>query len=810
MRSLRAYTHILILITILLSGHASLASAIIQPGSGELEKIARITARAVQLTPGIDQDENISSRTSTLSQTLFIPLANRTTGVPLFELSAWTENGDGNKSYAFLPNQPLRFRLQIKNNTNQSAQITLHWFQRGPCDTVILFNESLEMGSNPIERTYPDLTNECFGVYVNQIQILYKDELFNTFFNYIVAPASDIVIGGNQGFDRCDLPSLDAMQTWWESSPYYTYNLYLGGISLGCSISRLNPTWVYSAARQGWTFILTWVGPQAPCTRFKYRMDPDPDDAYLEGRKEADMAAGAAERLGFMGDRVIYYDIEAYSGADQACRDTVASFVRGWVERLHELGFHGGAYGAPCSSYISDWAEISPPPDDVWIAHWFADGYDPSATVWDAPCLSNSLWANHQRIKQYIGSHDETWGGVTLRIDSDVLDGEIVALPGVAETLLAPIAPEPSSATVIYTQPRLRAMELVAPNTGWTILADQLLWSEDGGATWQDITPFPLHNSVKAQYRLLTADFLDGSTGMAVLEREQDGAIFGYVIREGGQIGETNTLFAPISEKDIPVQAVYLDYVDENTAFVAFRLRSSSAFSLGKLFVTEDGGRTWQERSLPAGEAVTFLDAHTGWTTGRSPSGTLLYRTTDGGHSWELQSLPLSFPEMTTGLPKFLDDRHGLLPVVLPSQGRSRLFVLQTVDKGETWEALDDYTLPGATTGSEVASFSVVSPTHRWILSNGKILSLGLDGQFSTFDLSAGVIALDFWDEQQGWALVQQGICQGVKEPLRSAERAKSDPLICQQITRLMKTVNGGKNWVEISPIPPSPMPMEP
>jgi hypothetical protein len=282
------------------------------------------------------------------------------------------------------------------------------------------------------------------------------------------------------------------------------------------------------------------------------------------------------------------------------------------------------------------------------------------------------------------------------------------------------------------------------------------------------------------------------------------------LIKKGGQTGQMSPALVPIPATDTPVQTAYLHYVDERIAYVVVRLRSGSAFSLGKLFATEDGGRTWQERSLPGGEAVKFLDPQLGWTTARSPSGTLLYRTTDGGRSWTAQPLPLSASEMHTGLPRFLNDRRGLLPVVLPSQGESRLILLQTVDKGGTWQVLDEHPLPGAMTGGETDTFSAVSPNHWWITSNGKLMSLGKDGQLNTFDLPGGVISLDFWDEQQGWVLVQEGYCLGEKAPLGSTGRAETDPLICQQFTRLMSTMDGGTSWTEISPIPGSPIPMEP
>ncbi len=55
--------------------------------------------------------------------------------------------------------------------------------------------------------------------------------------------------------------------------------------------------------------------------------------------------------------------------------------------------------------------------------------------MYGAPCLSDTLWSNHQRLRQYAGGHDETWGGVTLNIDSDVMDGIVASLSVVFKPL---------------------------------------------------------------------------------------------------------------------------------------------------------------------------------------------------------------------------------------------------------------------------------------------------------------------------------------------------------------------------------------
>jgi hypothetical protein len=56
-------------------------------------------------------------------------------------------------------------------------------------------------------------------------------------------------------------------------------------------------------------------------------------------------------------------------------------------------------------------------PDDVWIADWNGE-----QTTSD-PYVPASDWSNQQRLHQYSGGHDETYGGVTINVDDNYLDG---------------------------------------------------------------------------------------------------------------------------------------------------------------------------------------------------------------------------------------------------------------------------------------------------------------------------------------------------------------------------------------------------
>ncbi len=240
-----------------------------------------------------------------------------------------------------------------------------------------------------------------------------------------------------QGFDKCEIPTTAQMQAWKNSSPYGAVNLYIGGSSRACSNAALSSVYLMHLHHQGWKFIPTWVGPQAPCTGFNSRMSSDVTTAYTQGVSEANLAVDRLAQLGLtLPDKtgsVVYYDIEYY-GTDAACRAAVNSFMNGWVAQLHARGNLAGIYGSTlCNTGLSDFQALANIPDVVWPARWYHSSgqgfYDPSATVWDlGACIPNTMWSDHQRIRQYEGDHNETWGGLTLGIDSDVLDG-VVAVP---------------------------------------------------------------------------------------------------------------------------------------------------------------------------------------------------------------------------------------------------------------------------------------------------------------------------------------------------------------------------------------------
>jgi Rv2525c-like, glycoside hydrolase-like domain len=229
-----------------------------------------------------------------------------------------------------------------------------------------------------------------------------------------------------KGFDACAAPSLTTMSKWKTASPYVNVGIYIGGANRGCAQPNLTPSWITSAWGQGWKLLPIWVGPQAPCTTLSRttKISSDSTTAFFEGVVEAGAAADAAVKLGMGWLTPIYFDMEAYPRGG-SCTKAVQAFADGWVRQLNKRGYRAGMYSSLCSGVLDVAASVGDPSkvalNAVWIAAW---NNKPQIYGFGPPCaLSDSIWNDHQRVHQYTGGHDETYGGVTINIDSNAVDG---------------------------------------------------------------------------------------------------------------------------------------------------------------------------------------------------------------------------------------------------------------------------------------------------------------------------------------------------------------------------------------------------
>lgn len=279
-------------------------------------------------------------------------------------------------------------------------------------------------------------------------------------------------------FDTCTAPPLAAMQAW-TASPYRAVGVYVGGQNRTCSQPELTSAWVSAVTGLGWRLIPVFKGRQAPCGGKPSDLKIIPSAASAEGTWAADNSAGQLTALGMTSGSGVYYDMEAYDTTDRACAAAVLTFLSAWTTELHRLGYVAGVYanlnrGAADLAGAYNSAAYARP-DALWIARY---DLSPALTGWAG--ISDRLWASHQRAKQYQADFTAAYGGVTLTIDADNVDGPVAttafSYPATA-LVRARSGPGPSYPLVrVYQQGTSLPVVCQAPGTtvGTTQVWDKL------------------------------------------------------------------------------------------------------------------------------------------------------------------------------------------------------------------------------------------------------------------------------------------------------------------------------------------------
>jgi hypothetical protein len=223
------------------------------------------------------------------------------------------------------------------------------------------------------------------------------------------------------GFDACTAPSAKAMAAW-DDSPYRAIGVYFGGQNRGCSQPNLTAAWVRERIADGWHLIPTFVGLQAPGSSCSSCALLSGRSATTQGREEAEDAVEQARLLGMGPGSPLYFDMESYSRT-AANSSATLTFLAAWTTELHAAGYESGVYSSSSSGIADLGARVGSSyvqPDNLWIANW--NGQKNT----DDPYVPDSAWSAHQRIHQYRGGHDESYGGVTINIDNNYVEGATV------------------------------------------------------------------------------------------------------------------------------------------------------------------------------------------------------------------------------------------------------------------------------------------------------------------------------------------------------------------------------------------------
>ena len=253
------------------------------------------------------------------------------------------------------------------------------------------------------------------------------------------APIAVATWFSGNAFDTCSAPSLSQMSAWRTNSPYRALGIYVGGVNRGCGQPNLTAGWVATVTQQGWSLLPLYVGLQAPCTPFNNVISTSTSTAAQQGAAAATDAVTQMAALGLGAESPVYLDMESWDQTDATCTAAVMAFVGAWTQQLHRSGYLSGFYssaGTGVAALVTK-RQTDPSfhaPDVLWFARW-----DDNAILTD-PAVPTTLWADHQRVKQYEGGHDEKYGGVTINIDSDVVDAPVANVGGASSSGSLPVA----------------------------------------------------------------------------------------------------------------------------------------------------------------------------------------------------------------------------------------------------------------------------------------------------------------------------------------------------------------------------------
>ena len=302
--------------------------------------------------------------------------------------------------------------------------------------------------------------------------------------------------------------------------------------------------------------------------------------------------------------------------------------------------------------------------------------------------------------------------------------------------------------------PALDSIQMIDATTGWAVSPTDgpgrgvLLRTSDAGTHWTDVTP-PGSMGRMIPDGPYSLDVLTSLIAWVGPFRTIDG---GLTWRNGAVPPGGRELMHFINPHD-----GWLVSVTETGANMA------SAMLTMDIYRTTDAGDTWIKlASTSAGKQgglsiegldgpkdMTFLNETTGWLTGNSgvEDSLYLYVTHDGGRTWQHQTAPLPVKSTWYGVisaPRFFTTQDGILPVV----GRFAIFYI-THDGGTTWA----YTTP-VTVHSEPA-LSFADMDHGWMTDGIGLYVTSDGGRHWTIEPppSAGVKQLDFISLQVGWAV---------------------------------------------------------
>lgn len=325
----------------------------------------------------------------------------------------------------------------------------------------------------------------------------------------------------------------------------------------------------------------------------------------------------------------------------------------------------------------------------------------------------------------------------------------------------------------------LATIHMVSDRVGWaTGQKGQVLRTEDGGATWRDVTPANVNGPTGAAVDLQGIDAAHAWLAAAPETINGSKPIVVYRTADGGRNWQETATGVTGTPQ--------IRFLDQKTGFILVHQGAAAGEEGATLLRSDDGGANWKtvltaspaaptipDNSIVGGDknGFGFADAEDGYLTGyMGGSGILFYATHDGGRTWKSQKLPIPQGYYTTDdgsneslPPAFFGTRDGILSVRLTQgtgQAMHKVMVFYvTHDVGRTWTPMS-----GVPDDENGLQWSFADVNHGFATYGSAIYRTADAGQHWTTvqpNVSLnGITALDFRTAEEGWAIVNGSLLE--------------------------------------------------